>query len=147
MKMTRTGFVFLGLVIIGGLFLLEGQEEKTKKIAVASEGEMIDSQVGSQGARGSWLLFFDEKGQLTEALENPYQQRRGDAGLKCTELLAERGVTVFVAGNIGDKMAEALESEDIVFIAFSGTVKEAIAHVIRKNNGHGVPGGNGFSSL
>jgi predicted Fe-Mo cluster-binding NifX family protein len=109
-----------------------GQEEQPHKIAIASQGETIDSQVGSQAARSPWFLFFDKMGQLTEAIENPYQQRRGDAGLKCAELLAEKGVTVFMAGNVGAKMAEALESEEIVCITFSGTVKEAIAHVLNQ---------------
>jgi predicted Fe-Mo cluster-binding NifX family protein len=133
-KIIRSGFVFVGLLILGGLSILISQEEQPQKIAIASQGETIDSQVGSQAARSPWFLFFDKKGQLAEAIENPYQQRRGDAGLKCAELLAEKGVTVFVAGNIGDKMAEALESEGIVFITFSGTVKEAIAHVLNQQD-------------
>jgi len=132
-KTMKTGLIFLSLFILGGLLILWGQEEQPKIIAIASDGETIDSQVGTQGARCSWFLFFDQKGQLTEALENPYQQADREAGLKCTELLADHEVTIFVAGKIGDKMAEALERKNIDFVAFSGTVKDAIKHVLEEN--------------
>lgn len=129
----KTGLIFLNLFILGGLLILKGQEEQPKIIAIASDGEQIDSQVGSQGARCSWFLIFDQNGQLTEALENPYQQADRKAGVRCAELLADHGVTIFVAGNIGDKMGEALEGKNIDFIAFSGTVKDAIKQVLEEN--------------
>jgi len=132
-KKMKTGLIFLSLFILGGFLILWGQEEQPKKVAIASDGETIDSQVGSQGARCSWFLFFDQNGQLTKALENPYQQADREAGVRCAELLADHGVTIFVAGNIGDKMAEVLERENIDFIAFSGTVKDAIKHVLEEN--------------
>ena len=132
MKKTGIEFVFLILLILGGLLILRGQKEQPKKIAIASDGETIDSQVAEQGARCRWFLFFDEKEQLTEVLENPYQQERGNAGIKCTELLSDNEVTVFVAGNVGNKMAAALERSDITFIAFTGTVEDAIKHVLEK---------------
>ena len=130
MNMKRTGFVFLSLFILGGFSVLNGQEEQPKKIAVASEGKTVDSRVGSQGARCSWLLFFDEKGEIAETLENPDRETRGDAGIKCAGLLADRRITIFVAGHVGDKFAAALESKNISFVSFSGTVKEAIVHVL-----------------
>jgi predicted Fe-Mo cluster-binding NifX family protein len=135
MKIRTAAFVFLSLFIFGGLFTINGQESQRKKIAVASEGETIDSQVSSQGARCFWLLFFDEEGKLAEALENPYRQTRGGAGTECAGLLADHNATHFIAGHVGDKMAAALESRNIAFISFSGTVKDAVAHVLEKISG------------
>jgi predicted Fe-Mo cluster-binding NifX family protein len=131
--MIKTGviFNFCIIFIFGGLLTLKGQEEKPTKIAIASEGESLDSQVGSQGARCPWLLFFDEKGELTESLGNPYRDERGGAGIRCAKLLADNDVTIFVAGFVGNKMAGALEQHNITFISFSGTVEEAIAHVLK----------------
>lgn len=134
-KKAGTVFIFLIICILGGLLSLRGQEEQPKKIAIASDGETVDSQVVNQGARCHWILFFDEKGQLTEALENPYQQANREAGIKCAALLKDNNVTVFVAGNIGDKMAAALERSNIAFIAFTGTVEDAIKHVL-ENHAH-----------
>lgn len=134
MKKTGIMFAFITIFIMGGLPLLSGSEEQTEKIAIASDGETIDSQVGYQGARSPWFLFFDQEGQLLEALENPHRYTRGNAGIKCAELLAEHEITVFVAGNVGEKMASALESNNITFIAFTGSVEDAIKHVLEENH-------------
>jgi predicted Fe-Mo cluster-binding NifX family protein len=132
MKLKKTGHILLILVFLGGGFSLLGQEPKPVKIAVASEGEAVDSQVSSQGARCSWLLFFDAEGERIETMENPYRGQRGSAGVNCAQLLAGKGVTVFVAGQIGNKMAAALENSNIAFVSFSGEVKDAVAHVLEK---------------
>ncbi|MBN1224714.1 MAG: NifB/NifX family molybdenum-iron cluster-binding protein [Candidatus Aminicenantes bacterium] len=127
MKKIGTVIIFLFMIIIGGFPVLRGQEDRPEKIAIASDGDTIESQVGSQGARCPWFLFFDANGQLLETLENPYWQERGGAGINCAELLAEKGVTIFVAGNVGHKMSAALESSGIASISFSGTVEDALA--------------------
>lgn len=128
------GFIFFFILVLGGFFILRGQEDRPKKIAIASDGDTIDSNVANQGARCQWLLFFDDKGQLTETRENPYQEANREAGIKCAALLKENEVTVFVAGSIGNKMAEALEKNDIAFLAFSGSVEDAIKHVLEKQS-------------
>ena len=134
MKKSCVIWVFAVILILGGFITLGGQEEKPTKIAVASEGETMESQVGSQGARCPWFLFFDGEGELTETLENPYKEKRGGAGTSCAKLLSDNDVTIFVAGFVGEKMAGALEQYDITFISFSGTVKDAVAHVLDQQN-------------
>lgn len=114
------------------LFILIGQENKIDKIAIASGGKTTDSQVEFQGGRAQWLIFFNDKGEFIETLENPFYQDRSQAGVKCAELLADKKITIFIAGNIGNKMVEALEDFEITFISFSGTVEDAIAHVLKK---------------
>jgi predicted Fe-Mo cluster-binding NifX family protein len=131
MKKKSAIWVLSIIFILGGVLALNGQDERPAKIAIASEGETLKSQVGSQGARCPWLLFFDEKGELTETLENPHREERGGAGIGCAKLLADNDVTIFVAGFVGNKMAGALEQHNITFISFSGSVKEAIAHVLK----------------
>jgi predicted Fe-Mo cluster-binding NifX family protein len=133
-KSKKTGHILVCLIVLGGCLCLFGQEPQPVKIAVASEGEAIDSQVSSQGARCAWLLFFDEEGKRTEALENPYRGERGSAGINCAELLAGKGVTVFVAGQIGRKMAAELKKDNIVFVPFSGSVKDALAQTLKESD-------------
>lgn len=131
MKIKKIGFVFLSLIILGGFLILQANlREKPVKIAVASEGETTDSQVGSLGARCSWFLFFDQEGTLKNTMENPYKQT-SEAGIKCAEFLEDRDVTIFIAGKIGEKMSEALESKGISFISFSGTVDDAVAQALK----------------
>lgn len=131
MKQSCAILIFSIVFIFGGFAALSGQDERPTKIAIASEGETMESQVGNQAARCPWLLFFDEKGELTETMENPHREERGGAGIKCAKLLADNDITLFVAGFVGDKMADALEQHNITFISFSGTVEEAIAHVLK----------------
>ena len=130
MKKTGAVCIFILVFILGALPIIGEKGDQPEKIAIASDGETMDSQVGKQGARCQWLLFFNEDGELTETLENPYWQQRGSAGISCAELLAEKKVTVFVAGNIGNKMAAVLDEKDIKFISHSGTVEDAIAHIL-----------------
>jgi predicted Fe-Mo cluster-binding NifX family protein len=131
MKQSCAILIFSIMFILGGFAALSGQDERPTKIAIASEGETMESQVGSQAARCPWFLFFDEKGELTETIENPHREEKGGAGIKCAKLLADNDITIFVAGFVGDKMADALEQHNITFISFSGTVEEAIAHVLK----------------
>jgi predicted Fe-Mo cluster-binding NifX family protein len=134
-KKTRAVFIVLSVFILGGLLIVGVQGKEQTKIAVASDGETIDSQVGKKAARCRWLLFFDDEGKLTETLENPYRDERGGAGTRCAKLLAENKITIFVVGFIGNKMAAALERSNITFVSFTGTVKEAVAHVLENPTG------------
>jgi predicted Fe-Mo cluster-binding NifX family protein len=130
MTKRKVAFVVLSVFILGGLLIVGAQGKEPIKIAIASDGETIDSQVGEKAARCPWFLFFNEEGTLTETLENPFREDIGGAGINCAKLLAEKEVTVFVAGYVGGKMADALEDGQIKFIAFTGSVKDAIAHVL-----------------
>lgn len=135
MNRTKTIFIFLCIFICGGLIFSGTHEDQSAKIAIASDGKTLDSQVGEKAARCQWFLFFDEEGTLTETLENPYREEIGGAGISCAALLAENKVTIFVAGFVGNKMAAALENSQIAFISFTGSVKEAVAHVLEDTNG------------
>ena len=135
MKKINTKILIVCLCLAASLFSINGQENKTEKIAIAADGDKMDSKVEFQGGRAQWLIFFDEKGELIESLENPFYQAQSQAGVKCAGFLAEKNITTFVAGNIGNKMAEALEDFEISFVSFTGTVEEAIAHVLDKRMG------------
>lgn len=134
MKKTGIILIFLFVLLMGNSLILMGQEERLEKIAIAADRDTIESRVENQGARCIWFLFFDEKGMLIEALENPYKQEKGGAGISSANFLAQKEITIFVAGNVGDKMRSALESNEITFIAFSGSVKDAITHVLEEIN-------------
>ena len=86
-----------------------------------------------------YLQFFDEKGQLLELHKNPFWKQPRRAGISCVDFLAEKKATVFVARIVGNKMEGALDGQQITFMAFEGTVKEAVAFVLtnRKKMGTG----------
>jgi len=130
--MKKIKILIICLCLAASLFIINGQENKTEKIAIAADGEKMDSRVESQGGRAQCFILLNEKGEIIEALENPFYQERNQAGVQCAGLLAEKNVTIFVAGNIGNKMADALEDFDIAFVSFTGTVEEAIAYALEK---------------
>ncbi|MBN2246185.1 MAG: hypothetical protein JW755_10105 [Candidatus Aminicenantes bacterium] len=130
MKSINKKILIFSFLLAACFFILSGYENTPQKIAIAAKGETTDSQVESQGGRAQWLILFDDNGELIEALENPFYQEQSQAGAKSAEFLEKKNVTIFVAGNIGNNMARALDDFDITFISFTGTVEEAIAHVI-----------------
>ena len=104
-------------------------------IAVASEGETLDAAVSHLAARAPYFLIVDSNGELIEAAENPYKDNRGGAGVAAANFLAEKNVTIVVAGNFGSKMTDALKAQEIAYVTFEGNVKDAIDMVLKKDEG------------
>jgi predicted Fe-Mo cluster-binding NifX family protein len=107
-------------------------QERTDKIAIASEGKTIESSVGGKAARSKHFLLFDKEGQLTDVLENPCRNESSGAGSMTADFLAEKDVTLLVAGNIGHKMIAALQTKKIAHLQFSGTVKNALERALEQ---------------
>ena len=77
-----------------------------------------------------FFLFFDGKGKLTEAMENPYKDKEG-AGKSVAELLGNKGVTVVVAGEFGGQIVEVMKGKGIKAVAFKGSAEEAAKKVLQ----------------
>lgn len=129
------------IIILCGILLLFASaaastsgviDEPPLKISIACDGNSTDARVAGKGARGGYLQFFDEKGEWLETIENPYFGQTGSAGISCASLIAEKRATVFVAGMVGSKMEGALDANEIAFVAFEGTVKEAVEFVLAR---------------
>jgi predicted Fe-Mo cluster-binding NifX family protein len=131
--MKKFGIFIACLFLMAAVTLLASsiQNQSSEKIAVAADGNTMDAQVASQGARGAWFLFFDAEGQMVDKAENPYKNERGGAGVSCADYLAGKDVTVFIAGNIGPKMKDALAGNGIDFLSFSGTVQDAVTEALK----------------
>jgi len=106
-------------------------EEKVV-IAVASDGETLKAAVSDVAARCPYFLIVDNKGTLLEAVENPYKDNKGGAGAAAANFLAEKNVTIVIAGNFGNKMKDALETNEIAFFEFEGIVEDAIQKVLEE---------------
>ena len=101
-------------------------------IAVASDGETLKANVSDTAARCPYYLIVDNKGILLEAVENPYKDTRGGAGVSAANFLAGKDVTIIVAGNCGNKMKGALEAQEMAFFEFEGIAEEAINKILEK---------------
>ncbi len=91
------------------------------KIAVASEGKDLDSEISSQGGRAPFYLVFEDK-KLVETMKNPFATGGGGAGFSVAYMLAEKKVGLVVAGKLGGNMVSALNEKGIKFKEASGKV-------------------------
>lgn len=102
-------------------------------IAVASHDRTVDSTIENVAAKSPYFLVFDNQGKLVETLENPYRETGSGAGALVADLMAEKGVRTFVAGNFGEKIRLSLDEKGISFFEFTGQVREAVSTVLTRN--------------
>jgi len=104
-------------------------QEKTK-IAVAAADKTLTATVSDQAAPAPYFLFFDGKGKLLEAIENPYKNAES-AGPSVVNFLAGKGATVVVAGGFGPKIIEIAKAKGITPVSFKGTAQDAVKKVLQ----------------
>ncbi len=95
------------------------------KIAVASEGKNLDSEVSLRGGRAPYYLIF-EKGKLLQTIKNPFAVGGGGAGWSVAYMLADKKVGLVIAGRFGPNMEFALNQKKIKFKEASGKIGEII---------------------
>ncbi len=126
---------FIQMRIIGGLLallLFTGicvAGDKEFKVAVAAKGQEKSSQVSMEAGRAPYYLIFDKAGNLLEAAANPHADAAGGAGGSTADFLAEKKVNVVISGQVGSKMAAALEAANIKYIEKQGIAVDVIKGV------------------
>ena len=80
------------------------------KIAVASEGKDLDSEISERGGRAPFYLVFEDK-KLVETIKNPFATGGGGAGFSVAYMLAEKKVSLVIAGKLGGNMVSALKEK------------------------------------
>ena len=129
--MHRVMIIMISLVLMFQPCLMG--KEKTV-LAVASDGDTLKASVSHVAARCPYFLIVDGKGKLLKAIKNPNKDTQGRAGIAAADFLAQKKVTIVVAGYFGDKMRDALEAHKIAYFEFEGTVKEAIQKILEKDD-------------
>jgi predicted Fe-Mo cluster-binding NifX family protein len=114
------------LFLISGLALAAQKE----KIAVAANDKIPSAAVSKQAGPAPFFLFFDGKGKMTEAIENPYKDKEG-AGKSVAELLGNKGVTVAVAEGFGGPIVDLMKGKGIKAVSFKGSAEEAVKNVLQ----------------
>ncbi|EHM09214.1 hypothetical protein TheveDRAFT_0025 [Thermanaerovibrio velox DSM 12556] len=94
-------------------------------IAVAAEGNTGDSKTSDRFARSPWFLLFSEDGRFLKALKTDPSEH--GAAAMAVGLLAENGVQVVLAPQLGPNAVTALRQGDIKAYACSAaTAQEAV---------------------
>jgi predicted Fe-Mo cluster-binding NifX family protein len=118
--------------VLAILFLMSGLAfaEQKGKICVATKEKSSDAAVSDKAGLAPYLLIFDGKGKMTEAIANPYKDREG-AGKSVAELLKNKGVTVIVAEELGGQIVEVMKSKGIKAVSFKGNATEAVKKTLQ----------------
>ena len=124
------------IVAIMMLFALTGipagvAAQNKEAIAVAAEGSGADAPISEVAARCPYFLFFNERGDLSGNLVNPYRGERRGAGSKVVEMLSSRGVHTVIAGRFGGKMKYAMKQKGMVFQVAAGRAGDAVKRIIK----------------
>ena len=127
--MKRLFFISLAIFFLCAVMVNAAELEKIK-IAVASSDKTAKASVSNEAAKCPYYLIFDSEGKLTEVIDNPYGDASGGAGPSVANFLAQRGVTIIIAGNFGSKMINTLESKGIAHFEFKGSVNDAVKRTL-----------------
>jgi predicted Fe-Mo cluster-binding NifX family protein len=124
------------IVSIMVLFVLTGipagvTAQNREAIAVAAEGPGANAPVSDVGARCAYFLFFNEQGDLSGSMVNPYHGERRGAGPKVVEMLSSRGVHTVIAGKFGRKMKYAMKQKSMVFQVAAGRAGDVVQRITK----------------
>ena len=101
------------------------------KIAIASSGKKLSSQVSLIGARAPCYLVFEDK-KLVKVISNPFRIGGGGAGFGVAQMLENEKVKIVVSGSFGVNMKNTLKEKKIkTKVITDKTVKEAVKEIVK----------------
>jgi len=113
--------------------MINAAELENMKIAVAADGKSAKASVSNMAAKCPYYLIFNNKGELIEVIDNPYRDASRGAGPSAANFLAQKGVTIVIAGNFGSKMINTLKNKGITHFEFKGRADDAVKRVLKLN--------------
>ena len=98
------------------------------RVAIASSGKTLESQVDSRFGRCPYFLIIDSETEDFEVLENTAGQAPRGAGISAAQIIADKGAEAAIAGNFGPNAINVLSASKIkIFGGVFGIIaKEAI---------------------
>jgi len=116
-------FLFFGLATVASA--------DSMIIAVATTGPEKTAAISEQAGRSPFFLFFDDKGNFLEAVENPSKDLSGGAGRSAASLIKKKGATLIIASDFGYKMVQALRDYQIEHKEKTGVAHDAVQTIIQ----------------
>ncbi len=95
------------------------------KIAIASLGKNIDSEVSPQAGRAPFYLIFED-GKLIETWKNVFATGGGGVGPAVAKVMSDKKVVKIISAKLGEKMITALEEKGIEFEEKTGIIKDIL---------------------
>ena len=123
-------YTALAAFLLGLPGVAVAQQHQPELIAVAAASNSLSSQVSGRPGQSPLFLLFDMQGRFIEAVENPYKNVKGNAGIPTIDFLKGRGVKVIVAASMGSKIGEEMQSRGMQPIEFAGPVADAVKRAV-----------------
>jgi len=101
------------------------------KIGVSAMGDSCDADVSPQFARCPYFVIVDSETRECEAFGSTAQEASHGAGPMAVRELADRDVSVALAGKIGPNAEQALAAAGIKFVQAEGKISDAIESYLR----------------
>lgn len=116
------------LLAVPGLAVAE--QRQPEMIAVAAASNDLSSPVSGRPGQSPLFLLFDMQGGFIEAVENPYKDVKGNAGIPTVDFLKSKGVKVIVAASLGSRIEQVMQSKGMQPIEFAGQVRDAVKRAV-----------------
>ncbi len=113
--------------------IVQNANAESTKIAVAAIGQEKDAAISLETGRAPFFLIFDGKATFLEALNNPAKEQTRGVRRVVSSLFAQKGVTIIIAGNIGNKMEQALKEQHILYIQKTGVAANVVQTFIQNH--------------
>ncbi|MDO9507946.1 MAG: NifB/NifX family molybdenum-iron cluster-binding protein [Thermovirgaceae bacterium] len=102
------------------------------KIAIASEGQTLESMVAERFGRCPFFLILNEDGTLEETFSNEATQAAHGAGGMAVQSLAAKGAGALIAPRLGPNATMALKASGMRAYEANGcTCKEACENYLK----------------
>jgi len=104
------------------------------KAAIPAMGTNLDAWIDHRFGRCKYFIIVDSETLESKAVKNPNVNNTGGAGTQSAQIMADNGVQVVLASNIGPNAYQTLSFTGVkVMTGATGTVREAIQQF---NTGH-----------
>ena len=99
------------------------------KVAIATSGNNLDSQVSPVFGRAPWFLLVESETEEFEAVENKFAQTARGAGVAASQEIVNRQVQAVIGGNFGPNAYHVLSGAGIKIYNLTGamTAKQALS--------------------
>jgi predicted Fe-Mo cluster-binding NifX family protein len=107
------------------------QSKSSNRIALATVGDSVTSEISKKAGRSSYYLIFDDNGLFLKSLINPSQTRGRRASTGVVDLLIKESVRTVIAGKFGNKMKKLLETNNIEYHEHSGVAQDVVGTIVK----------------
>ena len=104
------------------------------KVAIASTGNTLESNIDSSFGRCAWLIIINTEDGGMEFIPNTNRDMEEHAGRTAVELVATRNVEMIVSGEFGAKIKPLLDSMHIQMVVIEDSEKRVSDIIALLNN-------------